>query len=117
MGLAQLMFPIVVLLALSGLVVGMLNSFEHFSVPALAPAAWNLVIIAALVGLTPAFPEEDQIYAYAVGVLVGTAVQFLLPLPWLRGRGGRFTPEPRLAKRARAQGAHADAPGDHRARA
>ncbi|MBA2428367.1 MAG: murein biosynthesis integral membrane protein MurJ [Thermoleophilaceae bacterium] len=89
--LTQLMFPIVVLLALSGLVVGMLNSFEHFSVPALAPVAWNLVIIGALVGLTPVFPEEDQIYAYAVGVLVGTVVQFLLPLPWLRGRGGRFT--------------------------
>ena len=35
------MFPIVVLLALSGLVVGMLNSFDHFSVPALAPVAWN----------------------------------------------------------------------------
>ena len=48
--LARLMFPIVVLLALSGLVVGMLNSFEHFAVPALAPVAWNLVIIAALVG-------------------------------------------------------------------
>ncbi|MEA2418852.1 MAG: putative peptidoglycan lipid flippase, partial [Thermoleophilaceae bacterium] len=90
-GLAQLMFPIVVLLALSGLVVGMLNSFEHFSVPALAPVAWNLVIIGALVGLTPVFPEGDQIYAYAVGVLAGTVVQFLLPLPWLRGRGGRFS--------------------------
>jgi putative peptidoglycan lipid II flippase len=90
-GLSQLMFPIVVLLALSGLVVGMLNSFEHFSVPALAPVAWNLVIIAALVGLTPVFPEGDQIYAYATGVLLGTIVQFLLPLPWLRGRGGRFT--------------------------
>ena len=89
--LAQLLFPIVLVLALSGLVVGMLNSFEHFSAPALAPAAWNLVIIGALVGLTPAFPEEDQIYAYAVGVLVGTLVQFLLPLPWLRGRGARFT--------------------------
>ena len=89
--LAQLMFPIVLMLALSGLVVGMLNSFEHFSAPALAPAAWNLVIIGALVGLTPVFPEEDQIYAYAVGVLAGTLVQFLLPLPWLRGRGGRFT--------------------------
>ena len=76
-----------VLLALSGLVVGMLNSFEHFSVPALAPVAWNIVIIGALVGLTPLFPEEDEIYAYAVGVLAGTVVQFLLPLPWLRGRG------------------------------
>ena len=89
--LAQLLFPIVLLLALSGLVVGMLNSFEHFSVPALAPVAWNVIIIAALVGLTPAFPEEDQIYAYAIGVLVGTVVQFLLPLPWLRGRGGRLS--------------------------
>ncbi len=89
--LAQLLFPIVLLLALSGLVVGMLNSFDHFSVPALAPVAWNVVIIGALVGLTPAFPEEDQIYAYAIGVLAGTVVQFLLPLPWLRGRGGRLT--------------------------
>ncbi|MBA3436383.1 MAG: murein biosynthesis integral membrane protein MurJ, partial [Thermoleophilaceae bacterium] len=89
--LSQLMFPIVLLLALSGLVVGMLNSFDHFSVPALAPVAWNIVIIAALVGLTPVLPEEDRIYAYAVGVLAGTLIQFLLPLPWLRGRGGSFS--------------------------
>jgi putative peptidoglycan lipid II flippase len=89
--LARLMFPIVVLLALSGLVVAMLNSFEHFAVPALAPAAWNLVIVGALVGLVPLLPEEDEIYAYAVGILAGTAVQFALPLPWLRGRGGRLT--------------------------
>ncbi len=89
--LSRILFPIVVLLGLSGLVVGMLNSFEHFSVPALAPLAWNLVIIGALVGLTPAFPEEDQIYAYAIGVLAGTVVQLLLPTPWLRGRGGRLT--------------------------
>jgi putative peptidoglycan lipid II flippase len=89
--LAQLMFPIVLMLALSGLVVGMLNSFEHFSVPALAPVAWNLVIIGALAGLTPLFDGQDRIYAYAIGVLVGTLVQFLLPLPWLRGRGGRFS--------------------------
>src|SRR4051795_9378678 len=89
--LAQLMFPIVLLLALSGLVVGMLNSFEHFAVPALAPVAWNLVIIAALVGLVPVLPEGDEIYAYAIGILVGTVVQFLLPLPWLRGRGGHLT--------------------------
>ncbi len=90
-GLAQLMFPIVLLLALSGVIVGMLNSFEHFSVPALAPVAWNLVIIAALVGLTPLFEGQDRVYAYAIGVLVGTIVQFLLPIPWLRGRGGRFS--------------------------
>jgi putative peptidoglycan lipid II flippase len=89
--LSRLMFPIVILLALSGVVVGVLNSFDHFSVPALAPVAWNLVIIAALVGLVPLLPEEDEIYAYAIGIVAGTVVQFLLPLPWLRGRGGRLT--------------------------
>jgi putative peptidoglycan lipid II flippase len=89
--LARLMFPIVMLLALSGVVVGMLNSFGHFSVPALAPVAWNLVIIASLVVLVGPLPEDDEIYAYAIGVLVGTVVQFALPLPWLRGRGGRVT--------------------------
>jgi len=89
--LSRLMFPIVALLAISGLVVGMLNSFDHFSVPALAPIAWNLVIIGALVGLTPVLPEGKEIYAYAIGVLAGTVVQLVLPMPWLRGRGGRLT--------------------------
>jgi putative peptidoglycan lipid II flippase len=90
-GLSRVLFPIVLLLAISGLVVGMLNSFGHFSVPALAPLAWNVVIIAALVGLVPVFPDEDEIYAYAIGVLAGTIVQLLLPMPWLRGRGGGFS--------------------------
>ena len=85
------MFPLVLLLALSGVTVGMLNTFERFSVPALAPVAWNLVIIASLVGLTPLLDPEDEIYSYAIGVLAGTIVQFVLPLPWLRGTGGRFT--------------------------
>jgi len=88
--LSRLMFPIVLLLALSGLIVGMLNSFEHFSVPALAPLAWNLVIIVSLVGLTPIAPFGEPIYSYAIGVLAGTVVQLLLPMPWLRGRGGRL---------------------------
>jgi putative peptidoglycan lipid II flippase len=89
--LSRVMFPIVLLMALSGVVVGMLNSFDHFSVPALAPVVWNLIIIGSLVGLTPLFEGDDKLYAYAIGVLIGTIVQFVLPLPWLRGRGGRFT--------------------------
>jgi putative peptidoglycan lipid II flippase len=86
--LSQVMFPIVMLMALSGVVVGMLNSFEHFSVPALAPVAWNVVIIASLVWLRPAF--DEPINAYAVGVLAGTVVQLVLPMPWLRRYGFRF---------------------------
>jgi putative peptidoglycan lipid II flippase len=89
--LAQLLFPIVLLLALSGLVVGVLNSFEHFSVPAIAPLFWNLAIIATLVVLIPHLHGTDRIYAYAVGVLIGTVIQLLLPLPWLRATGFRLT--------------------------
>ena len=89
--LSRILSPIVLLLAVSGLVVGILNSFEHFSVPAIAPLAWNLVIIGALVGLTPVLPEGEEIYAYAFGVLAGTVVQLVLPMPWLRGRGGRLS--------------------------
>ena len=87
--LAQLLFPIVLMLGLSGLVVGVLNSFDQFAVPALAPLAWNLAIIATLIVLVPQFEGDDRIYAYAIGVLIGTLVQLLLPLPWLRRTGFR----------------------------
>ncbi|MFL5826465.1 MAG: murein biosynthesis integral membrane protein MurJ [Thermoleophilaceae bacterium] len=89
--MGRILFPTVLLLALSGVIVGMLNSFEHFTVPALAPLVWNLVIIGGLVGLTPLWSGPQEIYGYAWGVLIATFVQLLLPIPWLRGRGGTFT--------------------------
>jgi putative peptidoglycan lipid II flippase len=73
--LAQLLFPILVMLGLSGIVVGVLNSYNRFGVFAIAPLFWNVAIIAVLVGLAPVFPEGDEIYAYAIGVLVGTTLQ------------------------------------------
>jgi putative peptidoglycan lipid II flippase len=76
--LSRLLFPILLMLGVSGLVVGVLNSYDRFAVFAIAPFFWNVVIIAVLVGLAPAFPERDKIYAYAIGVLVGTAVQLAL---------------------------------------
>ena len=86
-GLSQVLFPIVVLLGLNGLVVGILNSFEHFSIPAISPLVWNVVIIAVLVGARPLFDGPDEMYAYALGVLAGTAVQFAMALPVLRRVG------------------------------
>jgi putative peptidoglycan lipid II flippase len=89
--LAQIVFLTVPLLGLSGLIVGMLYAFDHFAAPAIAPLAWNAVVIGCLIGVTPLLPEGKRIYAYAIGVLGGTIVQLLLPMPWLRGRGGSFT--------------------------
>ena len=89
--LAQILFLTVPLLGLSGLIVGMLYSFEHFAAPAIAPLAWNVVIVGCLIALPPLFPDDKRIYAYAIGVLAGTVVQLLLPMPWLRGRAGRLS--------------------------
>jgi putative peptidoglycan lipid II flippase len=83
-GLTQVLFPIVLLLGLNGLVVGILNAYDHFSVPAISPLVWNLVIIAALFALQPLFDGPEEVYAYAIGVLAGTLVQLLMVLPVLR---------------------------------
>ncbi len=83
-GLSRVMFPIVILLGLNGLLVGMLNAHDHFAIPAISPLVWNLVIILCLVVLTPQFEGDDRIYAYAIGVLAGTAAQFAMCFPVLR---------------------------------
>jgi putative peptidoglycan lipid II flippase len=89
--LAQILFPIVVLIGLFGIVTGILNSYDQFSIPALTPAFWNVAIIAGLViGVPRADTTDGKLYVYAGSIVVGTLIQFLLPLPWLRGKDGRL---------------------------
>jgi putative peptidoglycan lipid II flippase len=89
--LTRLLFPIVTLLGISGIIVGILNAYEHFSVPALTPVFWNLAIIIGLViGVPRTDSTTDALYVYAGSILVGTVIQVLLPLPWLRGRDGKL---------------------------
>jgi putative peptidoglycan lipid II flippase len=77
-GLSRVLFPVVLLLSLTGLLVGILQSYDEFTIPALAPAVWNLVILAILVGLHDRFHGPNKIYAYAIAWLVATVVQLLL---------------------------------------
>ncbi|HUB35715.1 MAG TPA: murein biosynthesis integral membrane protein MurJ [Solirubrobacteraceae bacterium] len=81
-GLSQVLFPVVLLIGLIGLLVGILQSYEHFTIPAIAPAVWNLVIIVLLVVLRPHFEggykDGDQLYAYAIAILIATFVQMLM---------------------------------------
>jgi putative peptidoglycan lipid II flippase len=91
-GLSRVLFPIVVLLGLSGIVVGILNTYHHFALPALAPVAWNLVIVVGLLlGVPQINDESGQLYLYAGLVVLGTLVQLLLPIPWLRRLDGQLT--------------------------
>ena len=71
--LSRILFPIVVLLGLSGIVVGILNSYEHFTVPALSPVLWNVAIIVGLViGVPRANGIDDELFVYALAILLAT---------------------------------------------
>ncbi|HWE07786.1 MAG TPA: murein biosynthesis integral membrane protein MurJ [Solirubrobacteraceae bacterium] len=73
-GLSRVLFPVVLLLSLTGLFVGILQSYDHFGVAAVAPAVWNVVIVIGLVALHPHF----GIYGYAIAWLLATVVQFVM---------------------------------------
>jgi putative peptidoglycan lipid II flippase len=78
-GFSQVLFPVVLLLGLNGLLVGILQSYDHFSIPAIAPAVWNIVILILLLIVRPHFHgEEAQLYVYAGAILAATFVQLLM---------------------------------------
>ncbi len=83
-GLSRVLFPVVLLLSMTGLLVGILQSYDEFSIPALAPAVWNVVIIVLLVALHGQFHGQDAIYAYAIAWLVATVVQLAMIASALR---------------------------------
>jgi putative peptidoglycan lipid II flippase len=87
-GLSQILFPVVLILGLNGLLVGVLQSYDHFTIPAISPAVWNVVIIVLLVVLRPHFhggyENGNQLYAYAIAILVATFVQLGMAFGALR---------------------------------
>jgi putative peptidoglycan lipid II flippase len=90
-GLSRVLFPIVVLLGLSGVIVGILNTYDHFTVPALTPVFWNIAIIVGLaIGVPRVSNDNAALYVYAFSILFATVIQLLLPVPWLRGLDGRL---------------------------
>ncbi len=88
--LSQLLFPILVLLGLSGVVVGILNSYDRFGAFAISPFFWNVTIIVVTVALVPQFHGNDRIYAYAIAIVAGTLVQLLIPAFDLRNTPFQF---------------------------
>ena len=88
--LSQVLFPILILLGVSGVVVGILNSYDRFGAFAISPLFWNLTIIAVTVFLAPSFHGQNRIYAYAIGILAGTVVQLAIPAFDLRNTPFKF---------------------------
>jgi putative peptidoglycan lipid II flippase len=75
-----------VFIGMGAVVSGILNSYERFAVPAIAPLLYNLAIIAAAILLAPIMGVEGL----AVGVAVGSLAHLVIQLPNLARVGQRY---------------------------
>ena len=80
--LMRVMFPTVIVMGLAAIFIGILNSYDHFTIPALAPIAWNLVIIFAVVTFWAGYGVNALAWGFLVGCLVELAM--LVPGVWKR---------------------------------
>jgi putative peptidoglycan lipid II flippase len=85
--LMRIMLVAPVIFGVSGIVMGVLNSFQHFLAPALAPVVYNLAIIAAAWLLAPRL----GVAGLALGVVIGAALHLLVQIPALLRRRPQYT--------------------------
>jgi len=75
-----------VLIGMGAVVTGILNSYQQFTVPAIAPLLYNFAIILAAIFLAPIIGVEGL----AVGVAVGSLAHLAVQLPSLARVGQRY---------------------------
>lgn len=91
--LTRVMFVSMVFLALSAFATGYLNAHRQFTMAAVAPSVFNVVIIGGVFLLAP----RIGILGIALSFLAGWVAQFLVQLPSARAAGLRWTPRIDLA--------------------
>lgn len=75
-----------VFIGMGAVVSGILNSYQRFAVPAIAPLIYNLAIILAAIFLAPIMGVEGL----AVGVAIGSLAHLVVQLPNLGAVGQRY---------------------------
>jgi putative peptidoglycan lipid II flippase len=86
--LMRLMLIQPLLLGLGGLMMALLQTFERFTLPAIAFNVYNLSMIAAAIFLAPRYGIDGL----AWGVAIGALLYFLVQLPGVVQAGLRFKP-------------------------
>ncbi|MEW6382063.1 MAG: murein biosynthesis integral membrane protein MurJ [bacterium] len=86
--LTRVLFPYIFFIGLGSLAMGILNSFNHFLIPALSPAILNIAIISSAYFIAPGL--RQPIVGLAIGVLLGGMLQLFFELPILIHKGMRF---------------------------
>jgi putative peptidoglycan lipid II flippase len=93
--MVRIMYPFILLVSLSALVMGMLNARGVFGMPALASCFFNLGSMLGGVGigwwLDPAWGPRSLL-GFSIGVLIGGLAQLMVQFPALRRVGFRFRP-------------------------
>ncbi len=89
-----IMFPFLLLVSLSAVAMGILNTLGKFFIPALASSFFNLGSIVSGVGLALLCPKFGlhPIMGMAIGVIIGGLLQVGVQLPLLFKQGLRFRP-------------------------
>jgi hypothetical protein len=94
--LTRIMYPFILMVSLAALVMGILNSRQIFTAPALASSFFNIGSIAGgvLFGwiIDPSFGPK-ALTGLAIGTLIGGFLQFAMQLPSLHRAGFRFRPD------------------------
>ncbi len=92
--LTVIMFPFLVMISLSALLMGILNTRGHFFIPAMASTCFNIGSIVVGGGLALVLPRfgYPAITGMAIGTLAGGAGQMAIQLPLLFRHGFRFRP-------------------------
>ncbi|MDH4321638.1 MAG: murein biosynthesis integral membrane protein MurJ [Desulfobulbaceae bacterium] len=92
--LTVIMFPFLILISLSSVVMGILNTKGRFFIPALASSFFNVGSLLGGVGLAMLMPRFGQpaIVGMAIGTLIGGFLQLAGQLPTLWKSGFVFLP-------------------------
>lgn len=88
--LMRLMLLTPIVFGVSGIVMALLNSHQHFVLPALAPVMYNLAIIGGALFLAP--NPAFGVYGLALGVVAGALLHLLIQIPWLIRARMAYTP-------------------------
>jgi len=84
--LTRIMFAQTFFMVLSGISVGILNSYQHFLAPAIGSILYNLSII--LVGWLLSL--QYGIVGFSIGVVVGSILNFAILLPFILKKGFKY---------------------------
>lgn len=87
-GLFRYLIHYTLLVSISAVLMGALNSHSRFAVPAVTPILFSVSVITSIVLFHPSI----GVYSVALGVLVGGVAQILFQLPLFRSLGYSLSP-------------------------